>query len=66
MALWDEAMDDLVPLEEGGDLTIDQRLKAIEVRALLSISQELSMIRVHGISPNTGDTAPPAPRSGDR
>jgi hypothetical protein len=56
MALWQDAMDDLVPLEEGGDLTIDQRLRAIEVRALLSISQELSLIRSQGIPPRTGDT----------
>ncbi|MDO3074756.1 hypothetical protein P5V19_16830 [Mycobacteroides abscessus subsp. abscessus] len=32
-------------------LTIDQRLKAAEVAALLSIAQELSAIRHQGINP---------------
>jgi len=57
MGLWHEAMDDLVPLEEGGDLTIDQRLKALEVKALLSISQELSKIRDHANQQHAGYAA---------
>lgn len=36
---------------EQDHLTIDQRLKAAEVAALLSIAQELSAIRNLGIAP---------------
>lgn len=36
---------------EQDHMTIDQRLKAAEVAALLSIAQELSAIRHMGISP---------------
>lgn len=32
-------------------LTVDQRLKAAEVAALLSISQEISLLRNNGINP---------------
>lgn len=34
------------------ELTIDQRLKAAEVMALLSIAQELSQIHHNGINPD--------------
>ncbi len=37
--------------QEQEHLTVDQRLKAAEVAALLSIAQELSAIRHGGISP---------------
>ncbi|MGY1680720.1 hypothetical protein [Geodermatophilus sp. SYSU D01176] len=33
-------------------LTVDQRLKAAEVAALLAIAQELSAIRHSGVNPN--------------
>lgn len=44
MSLWPEAMDRLSALESENDLTVDQQLQALQVLALLSISQELSAI----------------------
>lgn len=38
-------------IDDAQHLTIDQQLKAAEVAALLSISQELSAIRHQGINP---------------
>jgi hypothetical protein len=49
--LWAQAMDDLHDIKNKNDLTVDQRLKAVEVLALLSISQELSLIQDQGIQP---------------
>lgn len=53
MSVWHEAMDELGQIERDAaeGMTIDQRLKAVEVRALLSISQELSLIHHEGINP---------------
>ena len=44
MSLWHEVMDDLATLENE-KLTLDQQLKRAEIRALLSISQEVSGLR---------------------
>ena len=44
MTVWAEAMDSLSALESENDLTVDQKLQALQVLALLSISQELSAI----------------------
>lgn len=44
-------MDDLAKVEGREDLTVDQQLKIAEVKALLSISQNLSRIHHHGINP---------------
>ncbi len=52
MNLWYTAFDDLHAIEaECKDLTIDQRLKVAEIKALLSIGQELSKIHHEGINP---------------
>lgn len=55
MNLWSVTMDDLARIEreaekEGG-LSIDQRIQLAQAHALLSISQELSLIQDQGISP---------------
>jgi hypothetical protein len=36
---------------QGEPFTVDQQLKILEVKALLSISQELSRIRRSGVNP---------------
>lgn len=56
MSLFDETFDDLTEIlveqsQAGQPLTVDQRLKVVEIRALLSISQELSKIHHEGINP---------------
>jgi hypothetical protein len=53
MNMWNEAMDELVNLESEAreDLSLDQRIQLLQVRALLSVSQELSKIHHEGISP---------------
>lgn len=48
MNLFAEAFDDMNSLDGQDDLTIDQRLKIAEIKALLSISQELSKIHHEG------------------
>lgn len=45
-------------ITEVDHLTVDQRLKAAEVAALLSIAQELSFIRHYGINPEFVDRTP--------
>ena len=54
--MWTEAFDDLnEAIRESADeremLTVDQRLKVAEIKALLSIGQELSLIQDQGINP---------------
>lgn len=49
--VWAMAMDQLSAIENKNDLTVDKQLKATEVLALLSISQELSLIQDSGINP---------------
>lgn len=45
MELWAEAMDDMIALESESDsMTLDQRLKLLEIKALLAISQDVSAI----------------------
>lgn len=54
MNMWAEAADDLyAALREAGEhnLTVDQRLKVAQIKALLSIGQELSLIQDQGINP---------------
>jgi hypothetical protein len=52
MNLFADAFDDMNALDHTSEqLTIDQRLKLAEVKALLSISQELSRIHHEGINP---------------
>jgi len=52
MNLFADAFDDMNALDlMPGDLTVDQRLKIAEIKALLSISQELSRIHHEGINP---------------
>jgi len=51
--LFSDAFDDMNQLDlQADDLTVDQRLKIAEIKALLSISQELSQIHHEGINPN--------------
>ena len=48
--MWSDALDDLNDLAQRDDLTVDQRFKLAEIKALLSISQELSNIHRDGIA----------------
>jgi hypothetical protein len=55
MNLWHDAFDalsDAVPHGNFDTATVDQKLKVAEIKALLSISQELSKIHHEGINPN--------------
>lgn len=52
MDLFVDAFDDMNAIDlKSEELSIDQRLKVAEIKALLSISQELSKIHHHGINP---------------
>jgi hypothetical protein len=47
MNLWNEAFDALSKVErEEADFTVDQRLKAAEIKALLAIGQDLNALRL--------------------
>lgn len=49
--MWADAFDDMNAMDlKSDDLTVDQRLKIAEIKALLSISQELSKIHHEGIN----------------
>ena len=49
--LWASAADDVDRLSEMDSLTVDQQLKIAEIRALLAIGRELSLIQNQGIRP---------------
>jgi hypothetical protein len=50
--LWSDAFSDMNKIDLSYDnLTPDQRLKVAEIKALLAIGQELSIIQEHGINP---------------
>lgn len=51
MNMWADAFDDMNKFDQERDLTVDQRLKVAQIKALLSISQELSQIHHQGINP---------------
>lgn len=51
MNMFGDAFDSMNALDREDDLTIDQRLKLAEIKALISISQELSRIHHEGINP---------------
>lgn len=52
MNMWADAFDEMNALDKKADeMTLDQRLKLAEIKALLSISQELSKIHHEGINP---------------
>lgn len=52
MSLWHQAFDDMNALDAKADeMSLDQRLKLAEVKALLAIGQELSRIHHDGINP---------------
>ena len=53
MDLFNMAYDDMNTIDANDfSLTVDQRLKIAEIKALLSISQELSKIHHEGINPD--------------
>ena len=52
MNMWADAFDDMNAIDGSDELTIDQKLKIAEIKALLSISQDLSRIHHGGINPN--------------
>jgi hypothetical protein len=53
MDLFAMAFDDMNAIDyQSDELTIDQKLKLAEIKALLSISQELSKIHHEGINPD--------------
>lgn len=41
--LWSECMDDVVKLDTPG-LTIDQQLEVVQIKATLSVAQEISRL----------------------
>lgn len=52
MNMWADAFDSMNAIDlDSETLTVDQRLKVAEIKALLSISQELSGIHHNGINP---------------
>lgn len=51
MNLWNQVHDDVHRIERDEELSVDQRLKVAEILAMLTISQELSMIQDQGINP---------------
>lgn len=52
MNLWYMAFDDMNALDAKSEsMSIDQLLKLAEIKALLSIGQELSKIHTQGINP---------------
>lgn len=54
MSMYDEAEQSLNDAERDvrfRDMTVDQKLEYAKVQSLLSISQELSLIRHQGINP---------------
>jgi hypothetical protein len=53
MNMWADAFDAMNAIDSGpdsGKLNVDQQLKLAQIKALLSISQELSKIQDEGIS----------------
>jgi hypothetical protein len=53
MNMWHGAADTLSSAQDGApNLNVEQKLKVAEVKALLSISQELSRIHHLGINPS--------------
>lgn len=59
MNMWHDTYDELnaIEREHRDDLTVDQKLRMVQTRALLSISQELSLIQDSGINPNWSSRA---------
>jgi len=51
MAVWHDAFDAMNELDRHEQLTVDQQLKLAEIKALIAIGQELSMIHHEGINP---------------
>lgn len=51
MNLWTDAFDSMNAIDRRDDLTVDQQIKIAEIKALLSIGQELSLIHHQGINP---------------
>lgn len=52
MDLWTDAFDDMNKIDlDHKNLTLDQKLKVAEIKALLAIGQELSLIQDSGINP---------------
>lgn len=52
MDLWTEAFDDMNKIDlKFDDLDTDQQLKLIQIKALLALGQELSMIQDQGVNP---------------
>lgn len=53
MDMWSDAFDSMnaLDMQQVPELTTDQKLKLAEIKALLSISQELSKIHHEGINP---------------
>lgn len=49
--LWSDSADHVDRLSEVENLTIDQQFKIAEIRALLAIGRELSLIQNQGIRP---------------
>ncbi|WP_432244922.1 hypothetical protein ACRB8A_14380 [Arthrobacter sp. G.S.26] len=53
MNLWYEALDGLGEIQRGSadSLTVDQKLKIVEIKALMAIGQELNALRLKDDQP---------------
>ena len=59
MNLWADAFDDMNALDQKREqMTIEQQLGLAQLKALLSISQELSLIQNQGINPEWSQRTP--------
>ena len=51
MEIWADAFDSVHDLERSESLTVEQRLKVAEIKALLAIGHELGQIQDQGVNP---------------
>jgi len=52
MNMWTDAFDDMNKIDlKYDELSLDQQLKVVEIKALLAIGAELSLIQDSGINP---------------
>lgn len=51
MDIWADAFDGVHEVERSEVLTVDQRLKVAEIKALLAVGHELAQIQDQGVNP---------------
>lgn len=50
MNVWNDAFDSMTAIDSRDDLTLSEQIKIVEIKALLAIGQELSLIHHQGIN----------------